>query len=123
MKFHASLLVILSAMLISGASHAQDAPKKTQQPKVKITNRVPNNYGKIGLSDEQRKKIYTIQSSYRTKMQSLLRELNDLRTQQNLEIQSTLTEQQRKELQTIIEAAQKKREANRAKRNPKPQAK
>lgn len=116
MKFPVTVAFVLVALFICGVSPADDAPKKPQKSRGKIVNRLPNNYGKIALDDTQRKKIYSIQTSYRSKMQALLRELEDLRSQQNLEIQSVLSVEQTAQLKTILEVSRKKREANRAKK-------
>lgn len=75
--------------------------------------RLPNNYGKLGLTEEQKKKIYSIQANYKTRIQRLQQELEDLRNEEVLEIQSALTEAQKTSLQEILVEARKKREQRR----------
>jgi len=116
MKLPVGIAAILVALLITGVSLSQDDVKPVKKTAAKIVNRLPNNYGKIGIDESQRKRIYAIQATFRTKKQALLRELEDLRTQQNMEIQNVLTEEQKTKLKSLLDASQKKREASRAKR-------
>ena len=116
MKFLASVVVLQVALLMAGISFADEPQKTPNKSKAKVVRRLPNNYGKIGLSKSQKDKIYAIQSGYRAKIREILRELEDLRTQQSLDIQSVLTEDQKKELNKILEASRKKRAAARAKK-------
>lgn len=116
MKFLTTVAVMQVALLMAGVSLAEEAPQGAKKPKAKVVRRLPNNYGKIGLSNSQKDKIYGIQADYRTRIQALLRELEDLRTQQSLDIQSVLNEDQKKELNTILENSRKKRAAARAKK-------
>ncbi len=111
MKFLLKIVAVHIALLIAGTGFADEGTQAPDKGKAKAVRRLPNNYGKIGLSKAQKEKIYQIQADYRSKIQALLRELEDLRTQQSLEIQSILTERQKKELNDILEASRKKRAA------------
>jgi len=116
MRLLASVVIVQVALLMAGISFADEPQKSPNKPKTKVVRRLPNNYGKIGLSNSQKDKIYGIQSDYRSKIGEILRELEDLRTQQSLDIQSVLTEDQKKELNKVLEASRKKRAAARAKK-------
>lgn len=112
MNWRMSLVAVVLLFVISPAIHSQEMkPAKTEESETKSGQRLPNNYGKLGLSDEQRQKIYGIQAGYRQRIESLLQELEDLRNQETLEIQSTLTSAQQAELLKLLEEARKKREA------------
>ncbi len=109
-KCSAVVPVCLAACLLASTAISQTMPGKSATESRRSGNRLPNHYGKIGLSDEQRESIYSIQAEYRAKIQSLLREVEDLRDEQSLQIQSVLTEIQRAELQKHLEDARQRRE-------------
>jgi Spy/CpxP family protein refolding chaperone len=91
--------------------------KSTKTKKArKYRGRLPNYYGRIGLSDKQRKKIYSIQISYHEQILALEKQLKELRTKQSTEIEAVLTSDQKKKLNDQLEAARKKRAARKNKR-------
>lgn len=95
------------------AAEAAEQSEKPKQTRRAPRGRLPNHYGKLGLSEEQRTKIYGIQQNYRTQVQDLQRQIEDLRQQETLEIQETLSEKQRTQLVAFLKEAQKRREARR----------
>lgn len=111
MKQLALSVVVLCCLGIgmAGAGLEADEQKPAQKLSEKVTLRLPNNYGKIGLSEEQKQKIYDIRADYRSRIEQLQRELEDLRSQEALEIQTALTPQQREQLQQLLEESRKKR--------------
>lgn len=112
----AALLLFGCLMPVAGHSEVMkedSAAMETSQSSA-YRNRLPNNYGKLGLSDEQREQIYGIQADYRTRITALLDEVEELRNQQTLEIQEVLTSSQRDDLQAFIKEAQAKRAARKA---------
>ena len=117
MKSPVTVSVLMLAILVGGSLIAADkAPMNSVKSQKKYSHRLPNNYGKIGIDTSQRNKIYAIQANYRSKKEALLEELEDLRTQQNLEIQTVLTKEQMAELKSLLDVSQKKRDAARASR-------
>lgn len=74
---------------------AQAEPK----PKPKTTRkapagRVPNGWGKIGLSTEQKKKIYAIQAEYKDQIAELEQQIEALKMKQLEEMEGVLTAEQ-----------------------------
>ena len=86
--------------------------------KKKFRGRLPNNYGKVGISDTQRKTIYTIQAGYRKQLVALTQQIADLKSKQNEEIEAVLTPEQRDRLKTL-RAGTLKRAADRKKKKEK----
>ena len=76
--------------------------------KVSSGDRLPANYAKIGLSEEQRKKIYDVQNKYEAQIDTLEKQIADLKAKQKAEVESVLTPEQQKALQTVIEESKKK---------------
>lgn len=71
-------------------------------------DRLPANYSKIGVSEEQRKKIYDIHSKYEDQIDSLEKQIADLKAKQIAEVEAVLTPEQKKALQTATEESKKK---------------
>lgn len=71
-------------------------------------DRLPANYGKIGVSEDQRKKIYEIQNKYNDQIDALQKQIADLRAKEKAEVEAVLTAEQKKSLQTANEESQKK---------------
>lgn len=94
-------------------TQAENSPSasadKATAPRKKIVNRLPNNFGKLGLTESQRQKIYALQSQYRAQLEALTAQLEALREEQNEEIESVLTPAQKAELHKLQRATQNKR--------------
>jgi len=84
---------------------------KTAPPDV--THRVPSGYSKLGLTDQQKEKLYKIQAEYSTKIQNLEKQVSDLRDRRQEEFESVLTAPQKR---LLAEAAQQKKGAAEAKK-------
>jgi hypothetical protein len=63
---------------------------------------LPANYGKLGLSDEQKQKVYKIQADYKAKAESLERQLAALKTEQKSALEGVLTPAQKTKLKEIL---------------------
>lgn len=74
----------------------------------KSGDRLPANYAKIGISEEQRKKIYEIQNSYDVQIAALQKQLADLRTKETAEVEAVLTPEQKKALLAANDESKKK---------------
>src|SRR3954454_18816795 len=62
------------------------------------THRVPPGYSKLGLTDQQKESLYKIQAKYYSKIQSLEKEADALRTRREAEFEAVLTPAQKKRL-------------------------
>jgi Spy/CpxP family protein refolding chaperone len=59
------------------------------------TGRVPNGYGQIGLTKDQKERIYGIQAAYSERIKALEAELEELKTEQVVQIKNVLTDAQK----------------------------
>ena len=78
----------------------------------KSANRLPVYFGKIGLTDEQREKIYAVQAKSSEQIDALKKQLQDLEQKRDDEIQAVLTAEQKTklaELQSEAKQAKKTR--------------
>ena len=108
-------LTALAVLVLSiglGALIAQDSGKKK--------GTLPPNYGKIGLTDEQKQDIYKILAKYIGDGDDLNKKLKDLTTKRSAEIEKILNEDQKKALKKLTDAKTKKAEEPK-KSNPPPQ--
>lgn len=113
----ACALLALGVVCISTrpAVIAQESAKAAKTEKgpsakkaTKSGDRLPANYAKIGISEEQRKKIYEIQGNYDDQIAALQKQLADLRAKEKAEVEAVLTPEQKKTLQSVSEESQKK---------------
>lgn len=95
-------------LLVLGTTVAQDAkkqePNKTE-PKGgegKLRGQLPPNWGKLGLSEEQKQKIYQIQNKYNGEIARLDALVKELRSKRDMEMRAVLTEEQKKRLEEIL---------------------
>ena len=85
----------------SAATAEKKAPKKAK-------GRVPPYFAQVGLSGEQREKIYTVQNEYGGKIDELEKQIADLTAKRDSEVEAVLTDAQKKQLAELRAAAKKK---------------
>ena len=107
----------LFAVLMAGSLLiAQDKKPEAKAPAAakKAANRLPNNFAKLGLTDEQRKKILDIQAGNDPKIAELNAQLKALKDKEMAEVEAVLTLDQSKQLAEIKAAAKKKADDDKA---------
>lgn len=90
------------------ATKAEKSADAKNSKKVSSGDRLPANYAKIGLSEDQKKKIYDVQNKFEAQIDTLEKQIVDLKAKQKAEVESVLTPEQHKALQTAIEDSKKK---------------
>ncbi len=113
----AAVLITLTSM----SAWTQDKPTSSKPAAVeeeKATGRLPNNYGKLGLSDKQKKTIYTAQSKYATEINALIRQVEELREKRDAEVAAVLTGEQKVKLAELQGETAKKAAAKKAGKTP-----
>ncbi len=96
-----SVVVVLTLALLGvGGLLAQDSKSKDSASKVK--GQLPQNWSKLGLSDEQRQKVYMVQSEYKEKVEALEKQLTELKKKQMDEMTKVLTASQKSKLREIL---------------------
>lgn len=114
MKTTAALFALLCLMasgdattpltLVAQETDSQETTDETAPPKTrrKPRGRVPNHYGKIGLTDAQKEEIYAIQAKYRGQVEKLQEQINELQQEEASEIYLVLTDNQKDALKKIL---------------------
>jgi hypothetical protein len=85
---------------------------KTAPPDV--MHRVPPGYSKLGLTDQQREKIYKIQADYYPKIQALEKQVEDLRDRREKAFEAVLTAPQKRMLADLEQQRKAAAEAKKA---------
>lgn len=104
-----TLMILACGSLIA---LAQDAAKpaatkpadKSESKGDAKKGRLPTNYGKLGLTDPQKNKIYGIQASYDEQLNALEKQLEALKSKRDHEVEAVLTEDQRRILKNLVES-------------------
>ena len=77
------------------------------------THRVPPGYAKLGLTDQQKEKIYKIQAEYYPQIQSLEKQVDAVRAKREKEFEAVLTREQKR---LLAEQGQQKKAASEARK-------
>jgi hypothetical protein len=93
----ASLAVFMLAFagFVNGDDAKKDAPAKGK-------GQLPPNWAKLGLSDDQKQKVYAVQSEFGPQIIKLQKEIQDLRKKQSDELAKILTDAQKTRLKEIL---------------------
>jgi Spy/CpxP family protein refolding chaperone len=95
------LLLFALVGLCSPWVEGQDKPRD-REPAPRMRGQLPQNWGKLGLTDEQKQKVYKVQNEFRPKIEALQRQISELRDQERKELETVLTADQKKRLREIV---------------------
>lgn len=102
------------------------AAKADAKPEAKADakkGRLPSNYGKLGLTDAQKTKIYGVQGSYEDQLDALEKQTAALKSKRDGEIEAILTPEQKKILQALVDSKDDKKDKADDKAEPAKEAK
>ena len=117
---------VATVLLVGSLLLAQDSKKgdsKAAKPDAKAEakgetkkagNRLPNNFARLSLSDDQKKKVFAIQAAHDPKISELEAQLKSLKDKEMAEIEAVLTPEQMKNLNSIRAESKQKQEAAKA---------
>lgn len=112
--FRASLLALITALVVlSGGLVGQDAKKddkkpdtakieKKDEPAAKAKGVLPQNWKKLGLTDDQVQRIYKVQNKYDDEIDKLQARIDDLKASKTKDSKAILTAEQKKRLEEIL---------------------
>ena len=108
---------LISAQSKPGSEQPDSSQPGNQQPGAESDEssrprgRLPNHFGKLGISDEQRTRIYAIQADYDDRVDALLAQIEELVADRDNDIDAVLTDGQRARLRELRAEARNKRES------------
>lgn len=97
MKAFRPVVVGLALVLIASAGINGQEKKDT-----KVKGVLPANWGKLGLTDEQKQKVYKVQAEYADKIDDLEAKIKELKGKQRTEMEKVLSDEQKKRLKEIL---------------------
>ena len=108
------VLMGLSLVAVMGLlpSLAQDAPAS------KAARRVPPYFSKVGLTDEQREKVYAIRARHQAKIEELKQQIEETQLKEMEECESVLAAPQKQLLEQLRSGAKTAKTRTRAKAAP-----
>jgi hypothetical protein len=103
---------IVRLAMVTGFLVALSLSLTSVQAQDKKKGALPANFGKLGLSDEQKQKVYSIQAKYKTEKDDLNKKLKKVTDDQNAEVFGVLTPDQKEKLKelTSFEKTEKKKD-------------
>lgn len=96
-------MIVFSTGTLNGQDQKKDDPKSTEkkdEPKAK--GFLPQNWGKLGLTENQKQDIYKIQGKYNADIEKLEAQIRDLKSARDKEMKAVLTPEQKKRLEDIL---------------------
>jgi len=93
--------VVAVAFAASGLLFGDDKDAKKDLKVVKQGN-LPANYSKLGLTDEQKKKLRDVQGEYGPRIQELQDQIRELRKKERIAMEDVLTDTQKARLRELL---------------------
>jgi hypothetical protein len=94
-----AFLVVAIALVGGACLHGQDKKDDT-----KVKGVLPAGWGKLGLTDDQKQKVYKVQKEYNDKIGPLQKQIDDLKAQEKGEMVKVLTDAQKTRLKELAES-------------------
>jgi TolA-binding protein len=95
-----SLVLFLGASWLMGQDN-KSAPDKEPPTPTKSKARLPQYFTKLGLTDDQIQKVSKIHTSFKSKIDGLTEQIDELKNQERLELSKVLDERQRTRLREL----------------------
>jgi hypothetical protein len=92
---------VLLLLVVSGGWLLSDEPKKSDDPPPRVKGMLPAHFKQLGLSQDQVREIYKIQSVYGAKVDVLVQKIRELKAEEKGEIDKLLTDAQRARLREL----------------------
>ena len=93
---------VFVALTVPWASGNPTDDKSDKAPDAKMRGQLPQNWNKLGLSDKQKQDVYKVQNEYRTKIDALKKQIEDLTGTEKKEMEKLLTPAQKERLKEIL---------------------
>ena len=97
----AGALVAIGSPWVAGQDKGKDAKSK-EPPPAKLKGQLPPNWGKLGLSEDQKQKVYEVQGKYHKDLEELRKKMDELKDKEKKDLEEVLTKDQKAKLKDII---------------------
>jgi Spy/CpxP family protein refolding chaperone len=89
-----AIAVALFGVVTAGALSGQEKDKARGQ--------LPQGWGKLNLTAEQKQKVYSIQSKYKQEIERLQKQIEEAKDKQRKDLQAVLTAEQKAKLREMV---------------------
>lgn len=103
MKLWSCLTILMVGSVMTWHAAAQEK-KPAKEPRGPL----PANYGKLGLSDEQKDGLYVIHGEYKAKIDALAEQIKKLQAERDSKLEEKLTAAQKTRLKELRDESAKK---------------
>jgi hypothetical protein len=90
----ASSVLCLCSLVAVGSLFGDDKKPDTKEPEPKARGILPKYYKSLGLSDDQKQAIYKLQGTYTAKIDTLQKQIKDLKAEEAVAVEKLLTKAQ-----------------------------
>jgi translation initiation factor 2B subunit (eIF-2B alpha/beta/delta family) len=105
------LFAVIGAVSLGGVF----SQEKKEPP---IKGKLPANYSKLGLTDEQKQAVYKAQAKYAEKIDKLKAEIKALQAEEKKDVEAVLTPEQKKRLVELLTGAKEPDKKEPSKKEP-----
>ncbi|MCA9108511.1 MAG: hypothetical protein KDA52_01070 [Planctomycetaceae bacterium] len=95
------------AVVLPNLSPAQNDNTGSAETTKEYRGPLPAHFGKLGMSDTQKEKVYSLQESYEEQLEKLRKQIEQIEQKRDAEIETLLTPGQKLRLQELREEAAK----------------
>jgi Spy/CpxP family protein refolding chaperone len=107
--FRVSMFALIGGLLVASGGLVGQDPKKDEpkaaktkdEPGAPVKGVLPQYWGKLGLTDDQKQEVYKVQAKYNAEIDKLEAKIKELKAARDREMKGVLTADQRKALQDI----------------------
>jgi Spy/CpxP family protein refolding chaperone len=100
--FRASLFALASSLIVLAAGGLSGQEAKAPKEETKVKGFLPQNWAKIGLTDDQKQAIYKIQAKYGSDIDKLEAKVKELKGTRDQVMKGVLSADQKKKLEEIL---------------------
>jgi len=101
--FYARLLTLVCGLFALTAGLTDLAAQDKKDEPAKVKGQLPQGWGRIGLTDEQKQKVYKIHAKYNDQIDKLEAQIKELKEKRDQERYDVLTAEQKKRLKDASE--------------------
>jgi hypothetical protein len=93
--------IVVIGLALLGVDQGLSQQEKTE-PAPAVRGKLPKYYSKLGLSDDQRQKLFAIEATFSAKIAGLRRQIKALQDQEKADQEKVLTDEQKATLRRLI---------------------
>jgi hypothetical protein len=101
-RFRLAAVGTLAFVLAAGSLMGQDSKNSDDSQSSTSKAKLPTHFSKLGLTEDQKQKVIRVRSSYKSKIDSLQEQINQLRGEERTELSKILSDTQKIRLRELL---------------------